>query len=259
MVFELFEGNVYGYAAASHFGHISELSMRLILPRTIILTSLLVGITIIAAPMNAVHAFAIQFQYPSLIQAGQQTDVAVSSPTPEVAHDGHKIIESGEKVVTAFGILLGGFWAWLKFFRGRTFRSRLELTLTGKIIMRGTTGFLKANMGMKNVGLSQLKLKQDAIYLDVFLIEAANVRPAQQLYSAMWSEPATFEVFKDHGWIESGEEIKDELLFQLPDNEQLACKLKLTVNSRGTFLRTEGTRWSSTAIVDCLRPALKES
>lgn len=110
-------------------------------------------------------------------------------------------------------------------------------------------------MQMKNVGLSQVTLKRDSIYLDVFLIDATKAKPAQQLYSATWSEPVTFAVFEDHAWIEPAEEVSDQLLFQLPNSGQLACKLKLTVNSRGSswlFYEREGTRWSATTII-CLQ------
>ena len=116
-------------------------------------------------------------------------------------------------------------------------------------------------MEMKNVGLSQVKLKGDAIYLDVFLIDATTVKRAERLYSARWSEPVTFAVFTDHGWIEPSEEISDELLFQLPADEHLACKLKLTVNSQGNSwiaFETQGTRWSATTIVDCAPPTVAE-
>lgn len=179
------------------------------------------------------------------------------SPTPPSVNDWHKIIDSSQKLVTALGIIIGGIWAWLKFFRGRTFRSRIELIVSAKVIMSGTSKFLKVTMEMKNVGLSQVIFKKEANYLDVFLIEVSTVTPANRLYGAKWSEPVTFAVFKDHGWIEPSEEVSDELLFQLPENEQLACKLKLTVNSRGNSWRvfkTQGTRWSATAIVDS-RPA----
>jgi hypothetical protein len=212
------------------------------------------AVIVIAACGMIAQSFAGQIQSPT-----QTVAVAASpAPTPPGPTDWHKTIDSSQKLISALAIIVGGVWAWLKFFRGRTFRSRLELTVSGKIVMSGTTSFLKATMEMKNVGLSQVKLKGDAIYLDVFLIDAAGVRPAQHIYNAMWSEPVTFAVFQDHGWVEPAEEISDELLFQLPESEQLAGKLKLTVNSRGNswvFFETEGTRWSATTIVDCLRPA----
>lgn len=181
---------------------------------------------------------------------------ASPSPTPP-ASDWNKTIDSSQKVITALAVIIGGIWAWLKFFRGRTFRSRIELAVSAKIIMSGNNKFLKATMKMKNVGLSQVVLKTEAVYLDVFLIDVATVRPADRVYSARWGEPVTFGVFEDHGWIEPGEEISDELLFQLPESEQLACKLKLTVNSHGNswiVFKTQGTGWSATAIVDS-RPA----
>jgi hypothetical protein len=215
-----------------------------------------VACLVIAASCSLAQSGAAQVQTPTPAHAASPS----TSPSPALqsAPDWNKTIDSSQKVITALALIIGGIWAWLKFFRGRTFRSRIELTLSAKIIISGTNKFLRAIMEMKNVGLSQVKLKGDAIYLDVFLIDASTVKRAQRLYSARWSEPVTFEVFKDHGWIEPSEEISDELLFQLPESEQLACKLKLTVNSRGSswiFFETQGTRWSATTIVDCLPPA----
>lgn len=232
--------------------------MRLILILGIALRTHLrvfVATAIIAIATHGSVVFASQIQSPTL----QQTPApqASPSPTPQEASGWHSTIDSLEKLITALGIIVGGFWAWLKFFRGRTFRSRLELVVSAKIIMSGTNKFLKATMQVKNVGLSQVTFKKDAIYLDVFLINAAKVKAEQQLYSATWSEPVTFEVFKDHGWIESTEEISDQLLLQLPASEQFACKLKLIVNSQSSsrvIYEKEGTRWSATDVIDCLPP-----
>ncbi len=214
------------------------------------------AIIVIAGAGSMAPGFAHQVQTPAI---SQQTQAPQASPAPtaEDVSDWHVVIDSGEKVITALAIIVGGFWAWLKFFRGRTFRSRVELLVSGNIITSGNNRFLKATMEMKNVGLSQVKFKKDAIYLDVFLIPAAKVTPAARLYNAQWDDPVTFEVFTDHGWIESSEEISDQIFLQLPAGEPLACKLKLTVNSRGNswvLFETEGTRWSATTVVDCQSP-----
>lgn len=211
-----------------------------------------VAVFVVVACASLAESGMAQVQSPT--PAPSASVPASPSPTPSGASDWNKNIDSTQKAITALAVIIGGIWAWLKFFRGRTFRSRIELALSAKIIMSGNSKFLKATMEMKNVGLSQVILKTDAVYLDVFLIDVATVRSADRLFRARWGEPATFEVFQDHAWVEPSEEISDELLLQLPDNEQLACKLKLTVNSRGSFIRKQGTRWSATAIIDS-RPA----
>ena len=213
---------------------------------------------VIAGHSNVVYCYAVQIQSPTQQQIAQTATPQVSPlPAPPDTDGWHKTIDSVQKLIAALAIIVGGFWAWLKFFRGRTFRSRLELKVSAKVTVSGTNKFLQATMQMKNVGLSQVTLKKDALYLDVFLSDAAKVEPAQQIYSARWNEPATFAVFQEHGWIEPAEEIDDQLLFQMPEGEQLACKLKLTVNSDANswvFFETEGTRWSAIAIIDCLPP-----
>ena len=223
-----------------------------------------IAVIVVAAQRSIGRIVLAQTQAPAATQAPAVS--ASPAPTPARATDWNKTVDSAQKLVAALGIVIGGFWAWLKFFRGRTFRSRLEIRVSANLIMTGTTKFLKATMEMKNVGLSQVKLKRDAIYLDLFLIDASRVKPASQLYSARWSEPVTFPVFADHGWVEPAEEISDELLLQLPDSEQLAGKLKLTVNSVGSswlLFKGEGTRWSATTIINCLpqepnQPATEE-
>lgn len=221
--------------------------------RLLILASVII---VIAGCGSLAASRAAQLQAPQVQSPQVQSPTpapsatATPSPTPS-ANDWNTTIDSSQKVITALALIIGGIWAWLKFFRGRTFRSRIELAVSAEIIISGTSKFLKATMQMKNVGLSQVILRTDVTFLDVFLIDVASVRPADDVYSASWGEPrATFNVFQDHGWVEPGEEISDELLVQLPDTEQLACKLKLTVNSRRNFLKTEGTGWSAIAIID---------
>jgi len=190
--------------------------------------------------------------------AAAQTQANVSkSVGPAEAHQQASEIDWGvtlsnlEKVITSVGFVVGGVWAYIKFFRGRTFRPRLELQINGKIIRADLAEWLKVSVHLKNVGLSDVRLKREVTYVDVFLLGACV--PAKEVYDAIWEPASTFLVFQEHGWIEPGETITDELLLQLPERKQSGCKLELTVNSPEKSwiqFKSRGCRWNSKTIIE---------
>lgn len=215
------------------------------------------AVVVLVTPGSIIKYFAIQIQSPSNTTARQSSQApgpqSSPSPTPQDANDWHKNVESFEKLVTALGIIVGGIWAWLKFFRGRTFRSRLELEVLGKILNDENLNYVRATMQIKNVGLAQVLLKKPQTYLNAFVTAQTLGNPSENLYNAEWLQPATFLVFQEHGWIEPGETVTDQLLIQLPDAKQVACQLELIVNSspsRWSLKEKEGNKWNARTVVD---------
>jgi hypothetical protein len=57
-----------------------------------------------------------------------------------------------------------------------------------------------------------------------------------------------FDVFKNHGWLESGEAVDDLLLIKVPHDNYLAFYIEVGVVS-------SGSEWTQTAIINCkLKP-----
>jgi hypothetical protein len=77
-------------------------------------------------------------------------------------------------IITVLAIIIGGFWAYFKFARGRTYRPRLEVGLTAQWWAVNEKWLLHARVTVKNVGVSKVELLQTGTGL------RANVLAADQ-------------------------------------------------------------------------------
>jgi hypothetical protein len=125
------------------------------------------------------------------------------------------VIDSVHKLFQIAAITAGGVWAYYKFFRGRTFRPRLEPTLQASVVRVGTALHLKAKAQVKNVGLSKVVLDRGVSGLRIFTTDGESGRTGE-ICAVEWQRERTLDVFKDHRWIESGETIEDNWLLSLP-------------------------------------------
>jgi hypothetical protein len=132
-------------------------------------------------------------------------------------------------IAETLGLIIGGMWAYYKFFKGRTFRPRLELSVAGKAWHSKNVTHLTASAEIKNVGLSKLELSQEGSALRIF--SHALTKPEGTPAVVEWERLITLPVFEKHKWIEPGETISDQMLMALPDNDQSAIKLELRIVS----------------------------
>lgn len=167
----------------------------------------------------------------------------IETPTP-----GFQTVLANIKTVTeTLGLILGGLWAYYKFFKGRTFRPRLELAINGKLSDAGHLTHLATFAQIKNVGLSKLELSQTGTALRVFSHTLSKLENTPAVVE--WERKITLPVFAKHDWIEPGESISDELLIALAKIGHSAVKLELRVVSRGI-------EWNCLTIVE---PNTKET
>jgi hypothetical protein len=158
-------------------------------------------------------------------------------------------------LTATLGILIGGFWAYFKFFKGRTFKPRLELTASGKMVHEGAMKILVASMEIKNIGLSQVYLG-NLTRLDLY---QTTILTPQNPSRAKWTGPTkSIRVFANHRWVEPEETIRDEVLIQIPTIDHVAYRLDLVVRSDKPGIterwrswrkrRKLGAKWSSTSV-----------
>ncbi|MEN3329171.1 MAG: hypothetical protein V7638_3978 [Acidobacteriota bacterium] len=158
-------------------------------------------------------------------------------------------------LLTSLGIVLGGLWAYFKFFKGRTFHRRLEPKITAKIVDQGNTKILIASMELTNIGLTVVYLNP-LTSIDVYVI---NLRTPTDLSSVrLGHTPRSFRVFKNHSWIEPEETIRDEMMLRLPNGDNVSYQLKLVVRSENRSIvkrwkswrkrRRLGGKWSSSCV-----------
>jgi hypothetical protein len=130
-------------------------------------------------------------------------------------------------------IFVGGVWGYFKFFRGRTFRPRLELAVDCQIVSEAEHRYLSTSMQLKNVGLSRLTLKNGTTGL---LIHWSLPPQASQedALEVRWSTSYTFvSAFLANVFIEGGETINETLLLELLPVPAKAYRVVLKVTAGG--------------------------
>jgi hypothetical protein len=184
------------------------------------------------------------------------TGNAVAPTTLEYAS---KITELLKSVFGITALIIGGLFAYWKFFMGRTFHPRLEPAITATARTEANQVFLKVSCKLKNVGLSSIDLNREDSLIRVLF---QDLVPAQEVTEIAWPERATLgvDVFKNHEWIEGGETIEDAHMFVFPYVPNQACRVELRVfRIRRTLIgrirewnrRRKGpNEWAHHAIVD---------
>lgn len=150
-----------------------------------------------------------------------------------------------KNAATIIAVGAGAVWAYFNFFKGRTYRSRLEPKVSGKVISRSGAYYLMVTAQLKNVGLSNVRIDQKGSALRVFAYVVSE-RPSKPR-SVEQSRLITLSVFEEHGWIEPGELIEDQRLIAIPDVEHVALQIKLRLIS-------DKIEWNSAAIIEPFPP-----
>jgi len=146
------------------------------------------------------------------------------------------------EVVKTLAILFGGVWAYWKFVRGRTFRRRLELTISGTTFERQGACYLSGVVQLKNVGLSRVTIEQQGTAIELFRVRDIKSHLIEE-------DLETLEVFLKHGWIEPGETIEEPFLLVIAevDETTIGVRLHLRIVSRGIV--TRAIEWNAGAVV----------
>ena len=128
-----------------------------------------------------------------------------------------------QKVLTIIGIIAGAIWTYFHYFRGRTYRPRLETSVAGKIIKQNETLLLVAKIKIKNVGLSKIDIKKKGSGMRIIGLEKKDNVSKIEKYEGVRLK--TVSILENHSWIEPGETIDDVHTFILPNKAYFGLKL----------------------------------
>jgi hypothetical protein len=139
-----------------------------------------------------------------------------------------------ETIFRIAALIVGGLFAYWKFFRGRTFHPRLEPAVTATARTEADQVFLNVSCKLKNVGLSSVDLDPAISFVRIWL---QDIEPGAKPAEIQWPEDQepeeteflSVDVFQDHEWIEGGETIEDAHLFIFPHVPNQACRVDLQV------------------------------
>jgi hypothetical protein len=149
----------------------------------------------------------------------------------------HLPLEDWLRLVQIAAIIAGGIAAYMKWFRGRLYHTRLEPSVVGSIVETSPSQLL-VTARLKNVGFSKVLIKQEGSGLRIF--SAMPEEPIPEMLRVEWKREGTFPVFKEHQWIESSETIEDQLLVTLPEGHPRTYRLELWVSSGGIVWKAGG-------------------
>ena len=136
-----------------------------------------------------------------------------------------------ESLLTSLAILAGGAWAYFKFFKGRTFRERLEIQVTAKMQNINEKRIVVASLKVSNIGFAKIPIEEKGTGLNVLICDFGEA-DYNWAKGGKWNDVATVSVLRGHSWIEPGESIIDQQIFLLPSTPTEAIKFTLQVVSK---------------------------
>ena len=121
-------------------------------------------------------------------------------------------------IFTIAAIAIGAIWTYFNYFKGRTYRMRLEPDISSSITRVNGAIYLLAIARIKNVGISKIDLLKQGSALSLQLGKTRT--PAPWPSAMKWGqESASWEVFQEDTLIEPGETVQDKWLIEIPSSD----------------------------------------
>lgn len=155
--------------------------------------------------------------------------------------------EFAKNAIESLAIIVGGFWTYFHFLKGRTFKHRLESTVNATIELRHRKYYLVVHSELKNIGSSKVRLNQDESGIAIYPGEPKGLGTAE-VSNVSWHKRAMFNVFSDHEWIEPTESVCDALVVELPDELLPLYKVELIAVNK-PWRKVKAQNWCTPVIV----------
>jgi hypothetical protein len=153
--------------------------------------------------------------------------------------DYDNLLENLQRVFTILAIIVGGLWAYFRFFKGRTYKPRLEPTISGTVTCKNSMSYLVTTVRIKNVGLSDQKIHQAGTSMKIYIFSSSMIpaadgsNPGAELPE--WDHVATLPILKHHRWVEPGETVEEQELVLVSGCDHSAFRLVLTLVAGGNY------------------------
>src|SRR5580658_10816522 len=144
----------------------------------------------------------------------------VSPPTPTWL----QLLDALDKGVKIVAVFAAAIWAYYRFVRGRTFRDRLEPSISGEVLVDKGSKYIIASASARNVGSSVVRFKQGDSGVRIWAANESLPRKRGWFSDDFWTRIDTVPVFAKHYWIEPGEIISDKMLVEVPRD---ACAIRV--------------------------------
>jgi len=154
----------------------------------------------------------------------------------------HDFTGAIQDVVQILAFIAGGWWAYFKFIKGRTFQESLTPAVAGRFVSLDGAMYLVATIQIKNVGSSKIDFDREASALILYEYTASS---DPEIHAVVDKRLTSFAVFKEKDrYIEPNEGIEVQRFIAIPSSLNLAYRLEVEI------LSNSGFTWSAASIVD---------
>jgi len=153
-----------------------------------------------------------------------------AAPTDSAFQNLDNLASAVQSFITAGALVVGGIFAYFKFFKDRVYRPRVDMTIEPTIFASGVAQTLVCRLTAKNIGTSKVALVRAGTALTI----TPGATSVQTYGEPVWGDLLAYDVFPAHAWIESGETIFNDVSIALPQprNEALKIELRLVLRRR---------------------------
>jgi len=123
-------------------------------------------------------------------------------------------------------LVIAGVWAYWKFVKGRTHKSRIVPEITWKVIPNGENDQLCVTAKITNTGLFASTIEERGFIIQILEPIHSDSDNIQKL---RWRDIGQFNVFTEQDMIEVGEVMQEELVITIPHDRFTMLQLKFFV------------------------------
>lgn len=147
-----------------------------------------------------------------------------------------------QSVVQTLAFVFGGFWAYYKFIKGRSFQDSLSPAISGRFASIDGAVYLVISIQIKNAGSTKVDFNHKGSALVVY---EYTVTSETEIHSVADRRLTTFDLFQpSQEYIEPNEVIELRKFIAIPGPVNLGYRVEVEV------LSASGFTWTATAIVD---------
>jgi hypothetical protein len=160
--------------------------------------------------------------------------LAAAAQSKTAPFEGLKNLGSVVQSLAAVGaVIVGAFWTYYRFYSERTYRPRLALAICATPVELSGSRALHCRVTVENIGVSAVWLQN--VGSGLRLTAASTPPPTYERPQWNAVDAKVYRVFERHRWIESKEQISEELTVGVSADDvvwllelRIVCKWKAT-------------------------------
>jgi len=153
-----------------------------------------------------------------------------------------EIADTLAKATQVLAIIVGGWWGYFKFIKGRAYQETLIPTVSGKLLTIGSQTYLIVNIRVENVGQSVVEFAPNTSALRVFGYMSST---ASEIITVKDNQLAHFVALNDRS-LEPNEIIQKTIFMSIPVEVRLGLRLELEIISS----HRKKYRWVASFLVE---------